>query len=385
LDNLRFVFALTLLGQFASRATRVLITLYALDLGAGPATVGGLAASFSILPMLLSWPVGRMSDRYGPRWLLAFGSIGAACGIILPYYWTGIAALYVAAALNGLSVVLLNVSLQNLVGMLSTPAHRARDFSNFSLMNSAASFAGPLLAGLVIERLGYADTCLAIAAASLLPALMLLAWGASLPQGSRRAGGGSAGLRAVLKVPGVWSVLAASSLVQSGLDMFQFYMPVYAHGIGLSPSAIGAILAMFAAAGFVVRFVMPRLIAWRSEETVLAYSFYISAASFLLVPFSHSALTLALLSFLFGLGNGCGMPITMMLTFSQSAEGRSGEALGLRATANHLTRLIAPAMFGAIAAVTGLAVVFWINALMLGSGGLLGSTKAKTPVKAGKR
>ena len=180
------------------------------------------------------------------------------------------------------------------------------------------------------------------------------------------------GVGAGIAVP--WKVLAASSLVQSGQDMFQFYMPVYAHGIGLSAAAIGVVLAMSAAAGFVVRLIMPRLLAWRHEDAVLAYAFYLSAVSFLLVPFFNSVVMLSLLSFAFGLGNGCGQPITMLLTFSNSAEGRSGEALGLRSTVNHLTRVIGPVLFGYVASATGLSVVFWINGLMLGAAGMFSRT-----------
>ena len=174
----------------------------------------------------------------------------------------------------------------------------------------------------------------------------------------------------------VLKVLAASSLVVSGIDLFQFYLPIYGHDIGLSASAIGVILGMFAAASFVVRVVMRRLIARFREEKLLAYAFYISAVSFLLIPFFESAVLLALIAFVFGLGLGCGAPITLMLTYSQSPQGRSGEALGLRMTANHLARVIGPLVFGTIGSAFGLFAVFWVNALMMASGGVLADRAA---------
>src|SRR6266404_2103658 len=372
--SINFAFALTLLSQTSSRATRVVLTLYALNLGAEPLAIGGLAATFSVLPMMLSWPLGRLSDYYGPRWLLMFGAAGGVLGMALPYFWPGLFALFVAAAMNGLSAGFFNVSMQNLVGLLSTPHDRARNFSNFSLMNSVASFIGPLLAGLAIEYSGYTDACLYILLSYLLSVAMLAFGSAALPKGARSSSDAGAGIREILADPKVWKVLAASSLVQSGQDMFQFYMPVYAHGSGLSAAAIGVVLAMSAAAGFVVRLIMPRLLAWRHEDAVLAYAFYLSAVSFLLVPFFSSVAMLSLLSFAFGLGNGCGQPITMLLTFSNSAEGRSGEALGLRSTVNHLTRVVGPVLFGYVASATGLSVVFWINGLMLGAGGMFSRT-----------
>ena len=154
----------------------------------------------------------------------------------------------------------------------------------------------------------------------------------------------------------------------TGVDLFQVFMPIYGHGIGLSSSAIGSILAICALAAFGVRFFLPFLVKRLTVERVLAYSFLIGAAGFLLVPFIKSIVVLSLTSFFFGLGMGCGAPITIMMTFSNSAEGRSGEALGLRVTVNFLARAIGQVIFGSIGSVFGVFSVFWINALILTSG-----------------
>jgi predicted MFS family arabinose efflux permease len=175
---------------------------------------------------------------------------------------------------------------------------------------------------------------------------------------------------------GLWKVMTASCLVVTGIDLFHFYMPIYAHGIGLSASATGVVLATFSAAAFVVRLILPRLIRWLTEGEVLTYSLFIGAVSYMLVPFFNSYEALALISFLFGLGMGCGQPITTMLTFSSSAKGRSGEVLGLRVAVNHLTRVVGPILFGSIGSAFGVFPVFWVNALLLASGGAITRTDA---------
>jgi MFS family permease len=367
---LYFTFALVLFNMTSVQAGRVLLALYALKLGAQPFAVGILAATFSVLPMLLSWQVGKLSDRFGSRWPLLFGAAGGACGMLVPYYIPGLPALYVAAVMNGLSFAFFAVSLQNVVGLLSEPHNRALNFSNFSLIVSVTTFIGPLFAGFSIDNSGPALACLYLVALSLVPVSMLAIWGSSLPRGSRDAPPAGS-VRDMLTGSGLWKVLMTSSLVVTGIALFQFYIPIYGHGIGLSASTIGVVLAMFSAAAFVVRLIMPRLISWFSEETVLAYAFFLGAVSLMLVPFFKSAAVLALLSFAFGLGMGCGQPITMMLTYSNSAEGHSGEVLGLRITTNHLARMIGPVVFGAIGSAFGIFPMFWINALMLASGGSL--------------
>lgn len=372
-----FAFALALFSAVGIQAGRVLLALYALHLGAQPVAVGFLAATYSAFPMLLSLLAGKLADRFGSRWPLLFGAAGGACGMLVPYFFPGLPALYIAAAMNGLAFAFYNVSLQNLVGLLSNPQNRAQNFSNFSLVMSVASFVGPLLAGFSIDHSGHAATCLYVVVLSLVPVTMLAVWGRSLPGGTRDAAR-TGSIRDTLADPGVWKVLATSSLVHSGQDVFQFYLPVYGHGIGLSASTIGIVLAMFYAAAFLVRLVMPRLLGRFPVEAVLACAFYLGAASFLLLPFFSSTVVLALIAFTFGLGIGCGQPITMMLTFSHSAEGRSGEALGLRLTVNNLTRVVVPVVFGSIGSAFGLFAVFWGNASMLAAGGLLSRVKKRS-------
>jgi len=57
--------------------------------------------------------------------------------------------------------------------------------------------------------------------------------------------------------------------------------------------------------------------------------------------------------------------------YARSPEGRSGEALGVRFAADNATKLVGPIIFGAIAAAVGVPPLFWINAAMLVSGGVL--------------
>jgi predicted MFS family arabinose efflux permease len=80
---------------------------------------------------------------------------------------------------------------------------------------------------------------------------------------------------------------------------------------------------------------------------------------------------LGAIAFLFGLGMGIGIPLTVILMFANSAEGRSGQTLGIRLTANNLMRVAGPIVFGAIGSAMGFAAVFWIVAAILGSGSLL--------------
>ena len=287
--------ALTLWLDFfnfvAATAARVLFTLFALHIGASASEVGLLGGLLFLFPLLLSWPVGAMADRLGARPLLVFASACGAVSLVLPYFFHTLPALYVAAALNGLAQAFFHVTLQNNIGSLSKPEDRARNFSNFSLVGAITSFVGPLIAGFSIDHWGHAMACVIAALFSLIALALLAVWGGVFPRGKPPVARAAAAKGALLD-RGVWHMLILSALIQLGYDLFQFYLPVYGHEIGLSASAIGAVLATLAVAAFVVRLYLPRLIKNVRGETLLGWVFVFGAVSFALVPFSHSALAL---------------------------------------------------------------------------------------------
>lgn len=372
---IRLTHALTFFNFVGASAARVVLTLYALELGAPASAVGVLGGLLFLFPLLLSWPIGALADRAGARGLLLFASVCGAASLALPYFVRALPAFYLAATLNGLALAFFHVTLQNLMGIMSRPEDRARNFSNFSVTGAVTNFAGPLLAGFSIDHLGHATACLAVASQSVIAVALLLVWGGLFPPGNPEAPRG-AGAFGALADREVWRMLVVSGLVQLGTDLFQFYLPIYGHSIGLSASLIGTILATLAVAAFVVRLFLARLVQRVRAETLLAWVFFTGAIGFALVPLSDNAVVLALIAFFFGLGMGIGIPLTVILMFSRSAEGRSGQTLGLRLSANNFVRAAGPVVFGAVGSAFGLPPVFWILAAIMASGGLLSRSGA---------
>jgi len=367
--------ALTFFNFATSSAARIVLTLYALELGAPAYAVGVIGGLLFLFPLLLSWPIGMLADRVRSRGLLLFASSCGAVSLVLPYYVQSLTAFYIAAALNGLALAFYHVTLQNLIGILSKPEDRPRNFSNFSLTGSITNFTGPLLAGFSIDHIGHAAACLIIAAPSAVAVLLLLIWGRVLPPPGNPGETTGSGAMRTLADPEVRRMLATGGMVQLGTDLFQFYLPIYGHSVGLSASAIGSVLATLAVASFLVRLFLARLVKQVAAEKLLAWVFCLGAIGFALVPFFTHPVALAAIAFFFGLGMGIGIPLTVMLMFSRSAEGRSGQTLGMRLTANNFVRVTGPIVFGAIGSAFGLPPVFWINAAIMAVGALMSQSR----------
>lgn len=368
--------ALTFFNFTGNNSMRVLLTLYALHLGASASEVGIIGGLLFLFPVLLSWFVGGLADRKAARKLLLFAATCAAASLLLMYFFPSLPVFYAAAALNGLALSFFHVTLQNLIGNLSKPEERARNFANFSMIGATTSFFGPLLAGLSIDHFGYGWACLATASLSLVVISLVLWQGRHLPPARGRAKAGAAPRTLIDR--GMVVMLITGGLVQLGYDLFQFYVPIHGHEIGLSASAIGGVLATLAIAAFIVRNFLAMLSERYPGEKLLMWVFLTGALGFALVPFTSNAYVLGAVAFLFGLGMGIGIPLTVILMFANSSDGRSGQMLGIRLTVNNTVRMSGPMAFGAIGAAVGVSGVFWILAgVMLGGGALALTQKFK--------
>ena len=110
---------------------------------------------------------------------------------------------------------------------------------------------------------------------------------------------------------------------------------------------------------------------------MLSWVFLFGTVGYALVPLSNNAFVLGAISFVFGLGMGIGIPLTVILMYAQSAQGRSGQTLGIRLTVNNFVRVAGPTVFGVVGTAYGLMAVFWIISGVMASGGLLARVAAK--------
>jgi MFS family permease len=363
---------LTLLTHTSFKGSKVLVSLYAIELGATPFTIGLLFATYSVFPVLLSVYAGKLSDRYGVRGPMIFGACGLTVALMLPFIWPQFAALAISAALIGFCYIFYTISVQHVVGALGEGVARTRNYSIFSMGIGATALLGPLTAGFAIDLIGHRSTYLLLAVMPVLPILALIFLPRVLPKASpghkpkpeHRIGD------FVSNVPLRRAIITAG-IVESGLELFNFFLPIYARSIGFSASEIGIIMAAFAVSLLMVRLFMAPLARRYGEERVLATSLYLAGATCLVFPFVSSFAALLAMSFMLGLGLGCGSPLSLVLAYNRSPPGRAGEAIGVRQTVNKVTEMVMPIIFGSIGTIVGMGPVFWANAVVLALGARL--------------
>ena len=352
--------------------SRVAIALYALDQGATQFTIGVLMALYAVCPLLLAVHVGRLADRMGPRVPMLIGTAGVTLGLLLPPLFPGLPTLYVSALLLGSTFHFFFITVQGIAGGIGGSENRARNFALVSMGFAAAGLIGPVLAGFAIDHLGHLPAFLVLAVFPLVPVLLLWLKPGFLPQALKPVDTGARHTALDLwRIGGLRNTFIASGILSSAWDLFQFYLPVYGHHIGLSASAIGVVLGVFALATFMIRVVLPQLAKHYRETQILAVSIFVAAFAFALFPFFTNAYALAAVSFLLGLGVGCGQPMSMSLIYTLAPHGRAAESAGLRVTVNNFMHLVIPLAFGSLGTAFGYMPVFLSNSAMLVVGGML--------------
>jgi MFS family permease len=345
--------------------SKVVVSLLAVQLGASQATIGLLAALYGVAPLLLGVHSGRLADTAGTRPPMLIGAALVAAAMLTGFFFQSIASLVVVTILLGMGFVYYNVAVQNYTGSYGPPEHRGRNFSWLSMAYSVSAFIGPVFAGFMIDHFGHAAAFLGFAGFT---ALALIVLGVNRRFGSLAApaaAGAARSMSELLRNPPLRRVVIMSGLMVSAWELYLFYMPLHGIAIGLSASTIGLVLGVYAAAAFVVRFLLPLMLRRVASVQLLSVAMVIAAATFVALPWLKTASLLIAASFTIGLLLGLCQPLMMTLAFERSPAGRTGEVTGLRLTANNVARIVVPVISGALGTAGGAAPVFWMNALNL--------------------
>ncbi|MCW5605631.1 MAG: MFS transporter, partial [Burkholderiales bacterium] len=308
---------------------------------------------------------GRIADTTGMRWPMLLGAVCIGLALLTGFIWNTLPAMFAVAILVGAGFVFFNVSIQSLAGGYGRPEQRARNFGMLSVGYSISTFIGPMTAGFAVEYAGHAQAFLIFALFTLLPILVLTAskhlTRVDIPQASTQ----KRSALDLMRIPPLRQLVIMSGLIVTAWDLFGFYVPIYAHSIGLSASGIGVILGAYAAAAFLTRFAIAAILRrWRGDRVMMA-AMLLAACGFVAFPLFTGMPMLIAIAFVIGLGLGCGQPLSMMMAYERSPAGRAGEVTGLRLTANNVSRIIIPIVAGTVGTAFGAAPVFWLNALNL--------------------
>ncbi|MCS0587906.1 MFS transporter [Massilia norwichensis] len=357
------------------QGVRLAAPLNVLRLGCSAWSVGLVMTMFALFPALLALPAGRLADRRGYHLPVRIAAVCSLGGTLLAGAQQNLFTLCAAAALCGAGSGFGMIAIQRSASRLArSDSERLQVFSWIALAPALAGLFGPMLAGLLIDHAGFSAAFLALA---LLPAATLLAAQAvprEAPRPVPEPGGRKSSAWDLLRLPSLRRLLFISWVVSLSWDVHGFALPLLGVERGLNASALGLVLAAYAAASMTVRLLMPLVVGRLSRRALLCGALVLTCAVFAAYPLFLSAWAMAACAAILGIGLGLVQPAILATLHEVTPPERQGEGLALRSMALHASMAVMPLLFGAIGAGIGAAALFWLMSAALG----LGSLQART-------
>jgi predicted MFS family arabinose efflux permease len=207
--------------------------------GAGLGSVQVISLTYLGALGALLLPIGRLSDRFGRKrfylWgFLVFTVASAACAVA-----PSLAALAACRAVQGAGAAMLQA---NSVAIVATAAPAARLRSALGMQAAAQAIglaAGPTVGGVLVQTLGWRAVFLLNVPVGLVGVIA----GRYLLPRTRLAPTGAAGVRAVLRIPGIPRGLGGALLAYLVLFGPIVLVPAVLQPAGTSPALAGVLLA----------------------------------------------------------------------------------------------------------------------------------------------
>ena len=369
---------INLTGHMALSGGRLTGSLFVLKSGLAESLVGLFMALFSVIPTMTALSIGRWVDRAGAARVMRVGIAMVLLGAWLPVLNLSLPTILIMAVTIGCGFNMLSIAAQHTVGHLvrdASSSQRLANFGWFALGHSASSTLGPLLAGVLIDALGFRAAFFALALVTCVAATLIVTRTAGLPRPKARADTAQSSEHAT-RTPRVLDLLAGAELrriywvnamTASAWDLFIVILPVLGHRLGYSASIIGTVFSLFALGTFAARAATPWLSRQVNEWQILRVATVVIALVFVLLPWAGAAWGLMLLGLVFGSAVGMSQPNMLSLLHSAAPSGRGGEAVGLRSVLSNSCSVLVPLGFGVALVPVG------ISALLLMGGALFAS------------
>lgn len=323
---------------------------------ASPRVVGLLFASYSIMQLLFTPVLGRLSDKHGRRPILLISLLGTAAGFLILGLATTVWMLFLGRIIDGISGGNISTA-QAYIADVTAPENRARGMGMIGAAFGLGFIFGPAIGG-VLSRWGINVPFLfaagmALANATLLYFVLPETVTKDHPARASAATGRWRQLFEALKQQRLAFVLTiyflfvvAFSIMTSSFGLFTMFRFGYdAHDTGwlfVYVGIIGAIIQGGLIGGLVRRF---------GELNLVIAGAFLFALSLFAIPLTNprtGLVTLLLVGAMFAIGNALSTPSLTSLASKSVGRAEQGGVLGVTQSVASLSRAVGPLIASAL-------------------------------------
>jgi MFS family permease len=340
-----------------------LLPFYAERLGASPAAIGFLIATYAVCQLVAGPLIGRASDHTGRRPMLLMSQAGTLIGFLILAAANALWLVFLSRAIDGLTAGNLPLA-QAYISDVTRPEERARAFGIIGIAFGFGFLVGPAVSGF-LSTFGYHYPILAAAALSFLSILTtyaLLPAKPPHPAGQDQGPVGPGGERLTLlewrRYLEYFRRPVLSPLLLKFLS-FVFSFSLFVAGFALfcerrytwqgrpfGPKEVGYIFAYSGLIGGLIQGgMLGRLVKRFGERPLLAIGFVFAVIGYAVIGFAYTILALLIGATIATFG-GVIRPVVTSLITQAAGRREQGTVLGLTQSLTSVSQIIAPVIAG---------------------------------------
>ena len=333
-----------------------LLPYYAETFNASQFQTGLLIAVYALMQLIGAPILGRLSDRFGRRPILLVSIFGTFLGFLLLGFANALWMLFAARILDGVTGGNLSVA-QAYISDVTAAKNRARGLGLIGAAFGVGFIIGPVTGGL-LSQFGYNVPAFVAAGLSLFNFILIFAWlPESLSAEKRQQLGGQKkpsvtldALVTALKRPFTGSLLITRFFFGLAFAIFQSIFSLYALAkFNLSARDTGFVLTYVGVLSVIVQgFLVGKLTARFREDVLITVSVALMAVSLLGWALAPSVFWLLVVLTPTSLSGGLLNTLLSSTLTKAVAPQEIGGILGLSASVESSTRIIAPILGGAL-------------------------------------
>ncbi len=349
---------------------RVTASYAMLDLGLSFFWVGVISAAFSVIPIFIAVPLGRINDRGHDSLTVR---VGSACLLLsgLLFWLTPPSAvsLFIATAVLGVGQICCMGGHQ-MVSIRSGKTIRGRDavFGYYMVAIATGQGLGPLLMGWIAgddARTAPVGLLFTIMAGTSLLALFASVLIKPGPQRDEKSAAAPVAVMDLLRMRGLLAYVTASVMTITALDLIVVYLPLLGAERNMDVATVGLIMAVRAVFSMTARLAYVPLVDLIGRTPLTYISILSPAAAFIVLAFPAPLWVIYPAMAVAGMGLGVAATLTLSGVVDLAPPSARATAMSLRLTGNRLGLIVIPVGASLIAAFTGAAGVFVILATCL--------------------
>lgn len=337
---------------------------------ATPFTIGILGATYSLFQLLAGPLLGRLSDRYGRKKLLAISQIGSAVGYLILGLANNLPLLFLARIIDGITGGNISIA-QAYIADITTKENRAKGMGIIGAAFGLGFIFGPAIGGF-LAKYNYSYPGYFAMVVSLITVFLTVFTLPETVSSEERKNEP----KAQITFQEFWKVASASNiqyliivffLFNSAFSMMQGTFALWTQRrFNFGPEQNGYVFAFIGVIAVIAQLkLLPMLVKRFKERALLNYSTFFFCLGFGLIPFVPNPWYLLITQAFIVFGNSMANPSIQALASESVPKEEYGETLGFLQSAGSLGRIVGPVLGGWLFGVMGINSPFFFASFVI--------------------